>query len=61
MVVEASSGGQLEDELRLALSKADLAHPPIEHVRHAGGVLPQQTEIVEHVAADARRQEGVPA
>ena len=61
VVVEASSGGQLEDELRLALSKASLAHSPIEHVRHAGGVLPQQTEIVEHVVADARRQEGVPA
>jgi pyruvate/2-oxoacid:ferredoxin oxidoreductase alpha subunit/NAD-dependent dihydropyrimidine dehydrogenase PreA subunit len=61
VVVEASSGGQLEDELRLALSKAGLAHSPIEHVRHAGGVLPQQMEIVEHVDAGARRQEGVPA
>jgi hypothetical protein len=50
----------LEDELRLALSKSGVAHPAIEHVRHAGGVLPQQTEIVEYVAADARRQ-GVPA
>ncbi len=63
VVVEASSGGQLEDELRLSLSKAGLAHPPIENVRHSGGVLPQQTEIVERVTAPraARREEGVPA
>jgi len=63
VVVEASSGGQLEDELRLSLSKAGLAHAPIEHVRHAGGVLPQQTEIVERVVAAraAARPEGVPA
>ena len=63
VVVEASSGGQLEDELRLALSKASLAHPPIEHVRHAGGVLPQQNEIVERVVVPraAARPEGVPA
>jgi pyruvate/2-oxoacid:ferredoxin oxidoreductase alpha subunit len=45
IVVEASHG-QLEDELRLALSHAGLA-PKIEHVRHYGGVLPQQREIVE--------------
>jgi len=61
VVVEASSG-QLEDELRLALSKAELAHPPIENVRRRGGVLPQQAEIVERVAAlAARRPEEVPA
>ena len=48
LVVEASDDGQLEDELRLALSHADLTlPPPIHHVRHAGGVLPQQGEIVE--------------
>jgi pyruvate/2-oxoacid:ferredoxin oxidoreductase alpha subunit/NAD-dependent dihydropyrimidine dehydrogenase PreA subunit len=48
LVVEASDDGQLEDELRLALSHADLTlPPPIRHVRHAGGVLPQQGEIVE--------------
>jgi pyruvate/2-oxoacid:ferredoxin oxidoreductase alpha subunit len=60
VVVEASSG-QLEDELRLALSKAGLAHPRIENVRHRGGVLPQQVEIVERVVAPvpARRLEGV--
>jgi pyruvate/2-oxoacid:ferredoxin oxidoreductase alpha subunit/NAD-dependent dihydropyrimidine dehydrogenase PreA subunit len=61
VVVEASSGGQLEDELRLALSKAGLGHPPIEYVRHGGGVLPQQAEIVERVTAprSAVRREGV--
>jgi pyruvate/2-oxoacid:ferredoxin oxidoreductase alpha subunit len=63
VVVEASSGGQLEDELRLALSKAGLDHPVIENVRHGGGVLPQQAEIVERVTAtrSATRREGVPA
>jgi pyruvate/2-oxoacid:ferredoxin oxidoreductase alpha subunit len=49
VVVEASSG-QLEDELRLALSHADVhAPPPISHVRRMGGVLPSQDEIVAHV------------
>jgi pyruvate/2-oxoacid:ferredoxin oxidoreductase alpha subunit/NAD-dependent dihydropyrimidine dehydrogenase PreA subunit len=48
VVVEASPG-QLEDELRLALSKADIAPPRIDHVRHFGGILPQQAEIVEKV------------
>jgi pyruvate/2-oxoacid:ferredoxin oxidoreductase alpha subunit len=49
VVVEASNG-QLEDELRLALSHAGLhGHPPIESVRRFGGILPQQSEIVAHV------------
>ena len=61
-MVEASSG-QLEDELRLALSHADLSYPPIQSIRHQGGVLPQLAEIVERVTAPqaARRREGVPA
>jgi pyruvate/2-oxoacid:ferredoxin oxidoreductase alpha subunit len=51
VVVEASAG-QLEDELRNSLSRAGLARlPAITHVRHMGGVLPQQSEIVEHVLA----------
>jgi pyruvate/2-oxoacid:ferredoxin oxidoreductase alpha subunit/NAD-dependent dihydropyrimidine dehydrogenase PreA subunit len=50
VVVEASSG-QLEDELRLAVSKAGLQAPPIDNVRRRGGVLPQQAEIVERVLA----------
>ena len=48
VVVEASPG-QLEDELRLALSKAGIAPPTIDHVRHFGGILPQQDEVVEMV------------
>jgi pyruvate/2-oxoacid:ferredoxin oxidoreductase alpha subunit/NAD-dependent dihydropyrimidine dehydrogenase PreA subunit len=47
LVVEASDG-QLEDELRLALSHAELnLRPPIRHVRRSGGVLPQPAEIVQ--------------
>jgi len=49
MVVVEASPGQLEDELRLALSHAGIAPPPIDHVRHYGGILPQQGEIVEEV------------
>ena len=49
VVVEASSG-QLEDELRLALSHADVhSPPPMTHVRRMGGILPSQGEIVGHV------------
>ena len=48
LVVEASNG-QLEDEMRLALSHTGLPHPKIENLRHMGGVLPQQTEIVDLV------------
>jgi pyruvate/2-oxoacid:ferredoxin oxidoreductase alpha subunit len=48
VVVEASNG-QLEDELRLAMSKAGEAPPPIDHVRRFGGILPQQGEVVEAV------------
>ncbi|MBL8783701.1 MAG: 3-methyl-2-oxobutanoate dehydrogenase subunit VorB [Deltaproteobacteria bacterium] len=50
VVVEASPG-QLEDELRLALSHAGLAPPPIQSVRRMGGVLPQRGEIVAAVLA----------
>jgi pyruvate/2-oxoacid:ferredoxin oxidoreductase alpha subunit/NAD-dependent dihydropyrimidine dehydrogenase PreA subunit len=50
VVVEASSG-QLEDELRLALSHAGIRPPRIDHLRHAGGILPQQAEIVREVMA----------
>ncbi len=60
VVVEASSG-QLEDELRLAVSKAGLPTPAIDNVRRRGGVLPQQAEIVERVLAGpaVRNHEGV--
>jgi pyruvate/2-oxoacid:ferredoxin oxidoreductase alpha subunit len=50
LVVVEASAGQLEDELRLALSHAGVhAPPPISHVRRMGGILPSQREIVEHV------------
>ena len=49
VVVEASNG-QLEDELRLALSYEGIEHPlVIDHVRRFGGILPQQREIVDRV------------
>ena len=50
LVVVEASNGQLEDEVRLALSHAGVhAPPPIGHVRHFGGVLPQVQEIVDAV------------
>jgi pyruvate/2-oxoacid:ferredoxin oxidoreductase alpha subunit/NAD-dependent dihydropyrimidine dehydrogenase PreA subunit len=53
IVVEAGAG-QLEDELRLSLSHAGiLSLPPIHRIRHFGGVLPQQQEIVDMVSAAA--------
>jgi pyruvate/2-oxoacid:ferredoxin oxidoreductase alpha subunit/NAD-dependent dihydropyrimidine dehydrogenase PreA subunit len=50
VVVEASSG-QLEDELRLSLSHANEEGVRIHHVRHMGGVLPQEAEIAAKVRA----------
>jgi pyruvate/2-oxoacid:ferredoxin oxidoreductase alpha subunit/NAD-dependent dihydropyrimidine dehydrogenase PreA subunit len=51
VVVEASEG-QLEDELRLALSRSGIFHlPVIDGVRHLGGILPQQQEIIESICA----------
>jgi 2-oxoisovalerate ferredoxin oxidoreductase alpha subunit len=50
VVVEANAGGQIEDELRLNMSKAGVEKlPPMTHVRRFGGMLPQQSEIVDHV------------
>ncbi|HLA79793.1 MAG TPA: 3-methyl-2-oxobutanoate dehydrogenase subunit VorB [Vicinamibacteria bacterium] len=61
IVVEASPG-QLEDELRLAISKAELARSvPIERVQRLGGFLPQQADIVEKALAVGERLEGVRA
>jgi pyruvate/2-oxoacid:ferredoxin oxidoreductase alpha subunit len=51
LVVEASFG-QIEDELRLALSRLRLS-PPIDSLRHYGGVLPKADEIVEKALAVA--------
>jgi pyruvate/2-oxoacid:ferredoxin oxidoreductase alpha subunit/NAD-dependent dihydropyrimidine dehydrogenase PreA subunit len=58
VVVEASEG-QLEDEMRLALSKAG-ASAEIRSVRRHGGILPSQREIVEAVRA-ARPRKAVSA
>jgi pyruvate/2-oxoacid:ferredoxin oxidoreductase alpha subunit len=60
LVVEASDG-QLEDELRLALSHAGVdGRLPIERVRHSGGVLPTQDEIVAAaLGSGSRILEGV--
>jgi pyruvate/2-oxoacid:ferredoxin oxidoreductase alpha subunit/ferredoxin len=53
VVVEASDG-QIEAELRLALSERGAgAGIPITHVRRLGGVLPSQPEIVEAARAAA--------
>jgi len=52
VVVEASNG-QLEDEMRLALSHAGGPVPPITHVRRFGGMLPQHDDILARVAAAA--------
>jgi pyruvate/2-oxoacid:ferredoxin oxidoreductase alpha subunit len=54
LVVEASHG-QIEDELRLALSHAGGPMPEIQHLRHYGGVLPRQEEIVACVLASRER------
>jgi len=51
VVVEASAG-QLEDELRLAMSHAGIgAGIVLDSVRRMGGVLPGQRDIVERVVA----------
>ncbi len=51
IVVVEGGPGQLEDELRLALSHAGLAPPPISHVRRHGGMLPSQSEILPQLLA----------
>jgi len=56
IVVAEASDGQLEDELRLALSHADAPAVRISHVRRLGGILPSQREIVEAVRAAASRE-----
>ncbi len=54
VTVEASHG-QIEDELRLALSHAGIAPPPLAHVRRYGGVLPKEEEIVSRVLGGPER------
>jgi pyruvate/2-oxoacid:ferredoxin oxidoreductase alpha subunit/NAD-dependent dihydropyrimidine dehydrogenase PreA subunit len=51
IVVEASNG-QLEDEMRLALSKAGIRdYPDPEPVRRMGGILPQLEDVIARVEA----------
>jgi pyruvate/2-oxoacid:ferredoxin oxidoreductase alpha subunit/NAD-dependent dihydropyrimidine dehydrogenase PreA subunit len=57
VMVEAGPG-QLEDELRLALSQRGVAPPPIHAVRRHGGVLPSLAEIVERVRTVAEATHG---
>jgi pyruvate/2-oxoacid:ferredoxin oxidoreductase alpha subunit/NAD-dependent dihydropyrimidine dehydrogenase PreA subunit len=54
VVVEASPG-QIEDEMRLALSHADAAPPPIARVQRYGGVLPSQAEVVAALSEERER------
>lgn len=50
IVVAEAGNGQIEDEMRLAVSHAGICTDiPIENVRHFGGVLPQQSEIIAKV------------
>lgn len=49
LVVVEAGPGQLEDELRLALSHAGFNPPRLEHVRRHGGVLPSQREILNQL------------
>jgi len=51
LVVVEASGGQLEDELRLALSHADARHVEIDRVTRLGGMMPSHDEIVERAMA----------
>jgi pyruvate/2-oxoacid:ferredoxin oxidoreductase alpha subunit len=51
LVVVEGSNGQLEDEMRLALSRAGAPSPPIENIRHFGGILPSHHEIVEKITS----------
>lgn len=53
LVIVEGSPGQLEDELRLALSHRGIAPPPITPVQHYGGVLPSQDEIVDAILETA--------
>jgi pyruvate/2-oxoacid:ferredoxin oxidoreductase alpha subunit/NAD-dependent dihydropyrimidine dehydrogenase PreA subunit len=53
LVVEASAG-QLEDEVRLALSHAGVDGIRIHNLRHMGGVLPQEPEIADRIREVAK-------
>lgn len=46
LVIAEAGPGQLEDEVRLAVSHAGLTLPPITAVRRHGGILPAESEIL---------------
>ena len=48
--------GQIEDEMRLAMSHAGLSGVSIRNVRRFGGVLPQPGEIADAVRAAMREE-----
>jgi len=58
LVFVEAGPGQLEDEVRLALSHAGVALPPVDRLQRYGGVLPQQEDIVDQVTALAGRTDG---
>jgi pyruvate/2-oxoacid:ferredoxin oxidoreductase alpha subunit/ferredoxin len=58
LVMVEAGAGQLEDELRLALSQRGLAPPPIHSVRRHGGVLPGLKDIVDRVTSLAEVTHG---
>jgi pyruvate/2-oxoacid:ferredoxin oxidoreductase alpha subunit/NAD-dependent dihydropyrimidine dehydrogenase PreA subunit len=49
LVVVEASDGQLENELRLALSHKGINGIDFHHVRHMGGILPEEHEVMEKV------------
>jgi pyruvate/2-oxoacid:ferredoxin oxidoreductase alpha subunit len=49
LVIVEASAGQLEDEVRLALSRAGVAAPRVHSLRRLGGMLPQEEEILAKV------------
>ena len=51
LVIVEAGPGQLEDELRLALSHAGVMPPPISAVRRCGGILPPEDEILAGILA----------
>ena len=56
VMVEASNG-QLEDEVRLALSNHGCQKlPPFTSIRRFGGMLPQQTDVVAHIQATLAKE-----
>jgi pyruvate/2-oxoacid:ferredoxin oxidoreductase alpha subunit/NAD-dependent dihydropyrimidine dehydrogenase PreA subunit len=61
LVMVEAGPGQLEDELRLALSHQGIDLPqPVHRIQRYGGMLPQQRDIVERVRQLAAAAAGAP-